>query len=174
MTQLMAKEYLRRETCLKTLYYQGKEIDGFVFYNEDGVVHDVNRGYLDNVLKMPSKQAMDDIPLTQVRRARVVKFENKDNFFMKGIMYIYCGKGGDFELIKREERQQSFDTTIHTYERLTFLLNGEEVAFEKCIKVEDTPKGKAIKDARDKLKELGVDLSTYDIQILLENNLLNI
>lgn len=170
----MTKEYLRRETCFNTLYYQGKEIDGFVFYNEDGVVLDINRGWLENALASHPNKAMDNIPLSQVRRARVSKFENKDNFFMKGIMCIYCGRGGDFELIKREERQQSFDTTIHTYERLTFLLNGEEVAFEKCIKVEDTPKGKAIKDARDKLKELGVDLSTYDIQILLENNLLNI
>ena len=170
----MLREYLRRETCLNTLYYQGKEIDGFVFYNEDGEVLDINRGWLENALASHPNKAMDNIPLSQVRRARVSKFENKDNFFMRGIMYIYCGKGGDFELVDIHQYEQEFDTTIHIYERVTFLLDGKEVAFDKIVTVKDTDKGKAIKEARDKIKEFGVDLSYHEVQILLENNLLNI
>ena len=118
--------FLRREsTWLKTLFHEGKGIQGFVFYNEDGVVLEINRGWFDNENEYP--KAVKEITLSQVRRARVVKMENQDNFIIKGVMYIYCGKGGDFELKEVTKRQQEFDTTIHHYNRFTFNCHNDEV-----------------------------------------------
>lgn len=166
--------FLRREsTWLKTLFHEGKEIQGFVFYNEDGVVLEINRGWFDNENEYP--KAVKEITLSQVRRARVVKMENKDNFIIKGVMYIYCGKGGDFELKGVTKRQQEFDTTIHHYNRFTFNCHNDEViTIEEVSHVETTSKGERVKEVCRKLEEMGISIPQYEVKKLIENNLLNI
>lgn len=164
----------RENSWLKTLFHEGKEIQGFVFYNDNGVVLDINRGWFDNEENSPREKSVRDIYLSGVRNARKIKFENKDNFFVKGIMYIYCGQGGDFELKEITHREKEYDTTIHHYERHTFIYNNELITIEKVAKISQNEKGEKINKACEKLEKLGISLSRYQVEKLIENNLLNL
>ena len=167
---------LEREwSYLKTLYYNGKEIKGFVFYNNDGIIYETSMGWFDNELASYPK-AQEKIVLTQVRNARVVKMENKDNFIIKGYVYIYCGQDSDFEYKETLHTRKEYDTYIHEYETYIFYAKNtnEDIGIQKCVKVEKNDKGKLIEEVCEMLESRNIHIGRIEVQKMLELGLLKV
>ena len=187
----MEKAILKRVQSWKcTLFYGNingtkmKEIEGFAFYNEKGIIVEYSRSYLEkeiiktskNGKTYKSKDIIDNIELSQLRNARVENFSKKDNFVIKGIVYLYCGENGDISFIEKFSSEKDFDTSIHEYENYKFMINNTQEVFviEKFIKSKKTNKGEQIDNVCKVLQEKRIKVDTFVIKQLLENNLLDL
>ena len=179
--------FLEREFSFsRVLCHNGKEINGFVFYNDNGVVITTHQRWLDKETMRVAHNGREyrhiedttSIELSNLRNARVEKFDKKDNFILKGVVHLYCGENSDFTYQGFETYEKDFGNTIHTNRKDTFInnLTQETIIIDKCINTRDTEKGQQIKAIQEKLKSVGViaHLTSSDIEQLLENDLLNL
>lgn len=180
----MTKVLLERESkYIRTLYTNGKEIEGYKFYNDNGILLEINCGWLEKEINKTttsgkvytSIEDMEIIELSQLRNARVEKFEKKDNFIIKGYVYIYCGKGGDFEFNEITNSNQVMGKDyIYYYKHYHMAYNGEQIAFKVFDRHEKTEYGSNLDNICKALNDKGLSISRYQVEKMLEMNLLNL
>ena len=153
---------------------KAKEIKEIVFYNESGKVLVVEQGWLQNNLNQYYNKDIEELELSQVRNARVEKFDKEDNFVIKNTLYLYVGVMGDFQLEKIEDEEVEMETTINYYKNYIFAYNDSTIKIRKFFKSKPNNFGTQVKEVEEKLRSLRVHVDNYDLRLLLKNNLLNI
>ena len=143
-------EISRASTGYRPLYYGKKHLEGFVFYGDNGIIYEVNQAYIENRKEVKSAsgkilERFEDVKmfeLSQLRNARKIDFSKKDNFIIKGIVYIYCSPDSDAEYLRSFKIERDDWRVVNTYEYKVFRLNDFEITLKKLVK--STKNAKAI------------------------------
>lgn len=166
--------FSRRYTYCDAKGGKAKEIKEIVFYNESGKVLVVEQGWLQNNLNQYYNEDIEELELSEVRNARVEKFDKEDNFVIKNTLYLYVGVMGDFQLEKIEDEEWEGETSIYYYKNYIFTYNESTIKIRKFFKSKPNNFGTQVKEVEEKLRSLRVHVDNYDLRLLLKNNLLNI
>lgn len=165
----METSILGRESFLNPFVFEGRQITSITFYNKEGVICSLKRGWFgdtDNPFESFT------VPLIKVKRK--VDFNHKGCFVLPSTsswwkaydLYIEVDNENVKLTCGKSEKDMGTDRFI--YNTYLAVILGESVWFNIIDKVERTPKGIEVDKWDNILSKQGIKINKYELELLLE------
>ena len=166
----METSILGRESFLNPFVFEGRQITSITFYNKDGEICTLKRGWFGE-----TNNQFDSftVPLIKVKRKK--DFNHKGCFVLPSpTLYntrgydLYIGVDNENVKLTCGKSEKDMGTDKFFYNNYLAVILGVSVWFNIIDKVERTPKGIEVDKWDNILSKQGIKINRYELELLLE------
>ena len=167
---------LIHNNCNNQFVFNNRYIDNIIFYNDDGFIAETHQGWFRKGVNNYKEFEVGNIKIRN--KTSLNKMDKKENFVipvkdtfgnLKYDLYLYVDNNNIKIVNSLPEHKTMSDTLIFVYEVLKISIFNEIIEIKIYIKSEKTDFGELVSTKLEELKQLDINIDTYDLSLLLKH-----